>query len=157
MTPASTDASSGRHRARLTPSRLAAIGLGGMTGACLRWWVLGVWPVAGAGFPWPVLTINVAGSFILGLALAEEWDHPQGRLVLHDGLGIGFCGGLTTFSTFAVEVSNLTKSGGSATATAYVSLSVLLAAAGVFAGAAVLRRSRAVTMLVETDELGELD
>lgn len=132
--------------------RFAAISLGGMLGATVRWGVLHVWPVTGTEFPWPVMTINIVGSVILGVALAEEWDHPVRKVVFGDGIGVGFCGGLTTFSTFAVEVSMLGKAGHGDAALAYVVSSVVLAAAGVFVGASVLRRARAATLPVETDE-----
>lgn len=123
------------------------IAIGGALGAALRWAV--VTTVDPGAFPWPVLAVNVLGSVVLGVALADEWRHPNARLVLHDGVGIGFCGGLTTFSTFAVEVVELTRDGDTATAAAYVAASVLTTVAGVAVGAAALRRFRAVTLPVE--------
>ena len=65
--------------------------------------MIAAWPV-GTGLPWTVFLLNCGGSFVLGVLLAEEWAHPRARLLLHDAGGIGFCGGLTTFSTYAVEV-----------------------------------------------------
>jgi CrcB protein len=132
-------------------SRFAAVSLGGMGGATLRWAVLNVWPVNGPVFPWPVMIINIVGSVILGMALAEEWVHPRWKLIMGDGVGVGFCGGLTTFSTFAVEVSMMGKAGNGASAVVYVLASVMLAVAGVFAGASLLRRTRAATLPVEGD------
>lgn len=121
--------------------RAAAIAIGGVAGAALRWAVLSA--VAAGRFPWPVLALNVAGSLVLGAVLAEEWSRPSARLFLHDAAGIGFCGGLTTFSTFAVEVVELARGGHAATALAYALASVGGAVAGVVAGAAALRRVRA--------------
>jgi fluoride exporter len=75
----------------------------------LRW---AVFTSVDAGrFAWPVLAVNVAGSLILGVQLAEEWSHPRARLVLHVAGGIDFCGSLTTFSTFSVEEVTLSKDG----------------------------------------------
>jgi CrcB protein len=57
------------------------------------------------------MTVNVAGCFLIGLlcALADKGNllSPQRRLLLITG----FCGGFTTFSTFASENINLLKSG----------------------------------------------
>lgn len=136
--------------------RFAAVAVGGMAGAAARWAALNVWPVTGLAFPWPVLTINVIGSVILGTALAEQWGHPRWRLLLHDGVGVGFCGGLTTFSTFAVEVAALGRAGQGRDAFAYAVLSVALAVAGVVAGALALRQTRAITLPVEGDELDDI-
>jgi CrcB protein len=116
-------------------------------GALLRWAVVSSIPVG--TFPWTVLMVNVAGSVLLGVVLAEEWNHPTKRLLLHDGGGIGFCGGLTTFSTFALEVVELGRGDEYAIATIYVVASVVGTIAGVIAGAGVLRRLRALTLPVE--------
>ena len=127
--------------------RAAAVAIGGAAGAALRWAVLTT--VEPGSFPWPVLVINIVGSLLLGAVLAEEWAHPSARLVLHDLAGIGFCGGLTTFSTFAVEIVDLSRDGRLGTAVIYGVASVVGALAGIVVGAAALRRARAVTLPLE--------
>lgn len=127
---------------------MTAVAAGGAAGAALRWLALAVVEQSG-GIPWTVLVINVAGSFALGVLLAEEWTHPSARIVLHDAGAIGFCGGLTTFSTFTVEVVDLVRAGDAGLAVTYGVLSVVLSLAAVFAGPAMLRRVRAVNLPVE--------
>ena len=56
--------------------------------------------------PWGTLVVNVVGSGVLG-ALAASPSRPKQMLVL----GVGFCGALTTFSTFSVDMVQLVKSG----------------------------------------------
>lgn len=127
--------------------RVAAVAIGGVAGAGLRWAVLT--SIEPGTFPWPVFVINVVGSVLLGVLLAEEWTHPSFRVLLHDAGGIGFCGGLTTFSTFSVEVVNLIRAGETAIAITYTTLSIFAAIVGVIAGAAALRRLRTLSLALE--------
>ena len=136
-------------RASWDRRRVAAIAIGGAAGAALRWAV--VTSVEVGRFPWPVFTLNVSGSVLLGLLLAEEWSHPRARLLLHDVGGIGFCGGLTTFSTFSLEVVNLGRDGDASLAVIYTVASVVAAIAGVTFGAAALRRVRAIAQPLEEE------
>jgi CrcB protein len=126
---------------------VVAVAVGGVVGAALRWAVLA--SVDAGRFPWPVFAVNVAGSLTLGVLLAEEWSHPRARLVLHDAGGIGFCGSLTTFSTFSVEVVHLYNDGDVGTAVVYTDASFAASIAAVVAGAAALRRLRALTLPLE--------
>ncbi|MEE8394767.1 MAG: fluoride efflux transporter CrcB [bacterium] len=81
-----------------------AVALGGAVGAATRYLVSGwVQNAAGGAFPLGTLAVNVAGSFIIGvvlqLATGRVVFSPEARLLLTTG----FCGGLTTFSTFSHE------------------------------------------------------
>lgn len=134
-------------RASWDRRRALAVAVGGAAGAGLRWAVLT--SVEPGRFPWPVLVINIAGSVLLGVLLAEESKHPVRRALVHDGGAIGFCGGLTTFSTFAVEVVNLTRAGDAGLAALYAVVSLVAAVAGVLCGAAGMRRIRAAGLPVE--------
>src|SRR5215216_7757954 len=49
---------------------------------------------------WSTVGINVVGSFLLGLLVAEHWFERDVR----EAIGVGFLGGFTTFSTFSVQV-----------------------------------------------------
>ena len=49
---------------------------------------------------WSTVGINVAGSFLLGLLVAEHWFDRD----LREAVGVGFLGGFTTFSTFSVQI-----------------------------------------------------
>lgn len=61
-------------------------------------------------FPWGILAVNAVGSLILGcLGAAVVHDHLATDLALL--LGTGFCGGLTTFSTFGYDTVRLLESG----------------------------------------------
>ncbi|MGQ0432156.1 MAG: fluoride efflux transporter FluC [Microthrixaceae bacterium] len=130
--------------------RAVAIALGGVAGATVRW-AATVTVVPSGDMPWTVLAINVLGSVLLGALLAEEWGHPSARLVLHSAGAIGFCGGLTTFSTFTLEVVNLVRDGNATLAATYGVLSVALSVAGVLGGAAALRRVRAIALPLEEE------
>lgn len=119
-------------------------------GAATRWLVV---ELAGTThrFPWPVLAVNLMGSFLLGMLLAEEPGHPRLRLALHDLGAIGFCGGLTTFSTFAVEVAELADRGDARLAAIYGVASLTGTVAAVIAGAALLRGVRAIRLPLEEE------
>ena len=64
----------------------------------------------GTAYPWGTWTVNVAGSFVLGVVFAAG---PTWLLTL---AGTGFCGALTTFSTFGYETVRLAEEGETATA-----------------------------------------
>lgn len=87
-------------------------------------------------FPVATLTVNLVGSLLLGLLVGWIGDRvaPGVRLALFTGL----LGGFTTFSTFALETSELWRSGQSVTALSYLALSVAagvsLALVGVIVG-----------------------
>ena len=67
---------------------------------------------AAARFPWATFVVNMVGSFVLGIALtalADERGPPRRRCGRSSA--VGFCGGLTTFSTWMVESVLLTRDG----------------------------------------------
>jgi CrcB protein len=105
--------------------------LGGMVGAPLRFLTdKAVQSRHDSVFPWGTFAINVSGAFILGaIAAATAHHHLAPNLSLL--LGTGFCGGLTTFSTFSYETVRLMEDGSLAEAgfNAVGSLAVGLAAA----------------------------
>lgn len=111
------------------------VALGGAAGAVLRYAVaLWVGAPRGVGFPWATFAVNVAGSLVLGLvvALVPPGD-PRRLLPL---LAVGFCGGLTTFSTFGLETVSLVQARAYGLAAAYVGASLAAAFAAVWAGLA---------------------
>lgn len=77
---------------------MIVVAVGGVAGALLRWVVGEV--VTDAAMA--VLVVNTAGTGLLGAVTRGALQGPPVRRLL---IGVGFCGGLTTFSTFAVEVA----------------------------------------------------
>ena len=67
------------------------------------------------------VAINVVGSFLLGLLVAGHWFGRD----LREGLGVGFLGGFTTFSTFSVQAVLEVEAGEPGRAITYVVTSVL--------------------------------
>ncbi|MEV4412445.1 fluoride efflux transporter CrcB [Catellatospora sp. NPDC049609] len=108
------------------------VALGAAVGAPLRYLVdRAVQARHDSVFPWGTLTVNVAGSFILGLlAGGAAAGAVPGSLTA--ALGTGFCGALTTYSTFGYETLRLAETGATRLALLNVTISVafgLLAAA----------------------------
>jgi len=88
-----------------------AVFIGGGTGSVLRWFLgMKLNPLHNA-IPIGTLTANLAGAFIIGMGLAwfNRMPHidPLWKLLITTG----FCGGLTTFSTFSAEVVFLLQDG----------------------------------------------
>lgn len=81
-------------------------------------------------FPWGTFAVNVVGCFILGF-IAERSD-PQVQLLL----GAGFCGALTTYSTFSYETLRLAEEGSLRYALVNVVGSVLCGVLAAVTGAA---------------------
>ena len=123
----------------MTRHAALAVAAGGVLGATLRWAVFDHVTVGGR-FPWATLALNVAGSLVLGIALGLQHSRDEHHVLLRDLLGIGFCGGLTTFSTFAVEVAVLMRSSDAAMAATYATTSVLVALSALLVGAALAGR-----------------
>ena len=112
-----------------------AIAIGGALGAVARWLVSdGLQRWLGRGFPWGTLAVNVAGSFVLGLAVVLLIDRLALGPVWRAGILIGFVGAFTTFSTFAVETIELAGDGLTLRAGANVAASVLCCLAAAWAG-----------------------
>jgi fluoride exporter len=89
-------------------------------------------PLGPAALPWTIVAVNVAGSFLLGLLVAEP--------AAADALGAGFLGGFTTFSTFSVQIVTDVDGGRPGRALAYLAVSVAGGIAAAAAGCALGRR-----------------
>jgi CrcB protein len=98
------------------------VAVGAAVGAPLRYLVdRAVQRRCGTGFPWGTLTVNTVGSGVLGVLAGASAG--EGATAL---LGVGFCGALTTYSTFGYEDGLR----GRALAYALVSTGAALGAAG---------------------------
>jgi CrcB protein len=87
---------------------VAVVALTGGVGATVRYLVQSRWPATGTRIPLGVLTVNAVGSLIAGAALGFAiTDHAPTEVTAL--IISGFCGGLTTFSTFTVETVQLAQ------------------------------------------------
>lgn len=84
------------------------VALGGFGGAISRYAMIQfIGARFSTAFPYGTLTVNVIGSFALGLLLGTDMD--QDSKYSFAGLGIGFLGSFTTFSTYAVESLHMSQ------------------------------------------------
>lgn len=90
---------------------LLLVFLGGGMGSALRFLISKYMNNPQLSFPYGTFTVNILGSLILGIVLGWAMKNNALNSDLHIILAVGFCGGFTTFSTFAFENQALLKSG----------------------------------------------
>ena len=115
-------------RVRVDPREPAAVFLGGFAGALARAALGEGLPAEPGTWPWATFAVNLAGAFLLGLVLG-------GSRLRRSLLGTGFCGALTTFATFQLELLRMLDLGQVALALGYAVAIVTLGLAAVAAGA----------------------
>ena len=111
------------------------IGVGGGIGSILRYLTaVFVSKYFQTSFPWGTFVVNILGCLLIGLLLGLFERHQLTNPDLKYLFATGFCGGYTTFSTFAAENVNLLQSGNSLTVFAYIAASVLVGLFAVWVG-----------------------
>ena len=117
---------------------LIQVALGGALGASSRYLTgLATIRILGAGYPWGTLTVNIVGSFLMGVvvvALAQTGGNRYAPLLM-----TGFLGGFTTFSAFSLDAISMYERGAVGLAAGYVLASVILSLAALMAGLWVAR------------------
>lgn len=116
------------------------ISIGAIVGANLRYFIAQyVARLASPGFPYGTLVINITGSFILGFFLIWTTERvladPHWRLLI----AVGFCGGYTTFSSYAFETFALMEQGQWVASVVNIAASNVLALLAVILGAIAAR------------------
>lgn len=120
--------------------QLLLVALGGAIGATLRH-LVGVLTLRwlGSGLPWGTLTVNIVGSFVMGVVVELIARRFDASMELRMFLMTGILGGFTTFSSFSLDTAVLWERGDTGLAFTYVAASVTLSIAALFAGLAVVR------------------
>ena len=120
-----------------TSSAIVWVFVGGAAGTALRWIAEEAFPARDGQWPWGTFAVNLVGAFILGAlseGLARLGDDVGWRRRTRLAVGTGFCGALTTYSAFALELSLLGKGEHGVLAVGYalatVVVGVLLALSG---------------------------
>ncbi len=125
---------------QFSPIIFACVALGGALGAISRH-VVSHWmnSLLGHGFPWGTFTVNIVGSFMMGLIIelgALKFSiGPELRAIIITG----FLGAFTTFSTFSLDVATLYERGNFALAALYVTVSVFIGISALFGAMALVR------------------
>lgn len=110
---------------RLQAGVVLAVLVGGFFGGLARYGIDEAFPTATTRFPWPTFAINLSGAFALALLLVLVLEvFPPTRFV-RPGLGTGFLGAYTTFSSLATSTDQLAAHGHVGVAAAYAIGSVV--------------------------------
>jgi CrcB protein len=111
---------------------LLLVGLGGSIGSMARY--AATWLIKSKTFPYATLTVNIIGSFIIGMLFAiiikEDGLTDNWKLFLATGI----CGGFTTFAAFSLENMGLLQNGKTGMAVIYILLSIVLGVLATFLG-----------------------
>lgn len=103
---------------------VAAVAAGGFVGGLLRYGAGVAWPAPSDSWPWSVFAVNTAGAFLLALLLVLVLEVLPPSPYVRAGLGTGFCGSLTTFSSVVTGVDQLAAHGHAGLAAGYLAASV---------------------------------
>ena len=121
-------------------SVVVAIAVGGAAGALSRYGLDNlIERHSESVFPWATFMINATGCLVVGFIIAALVDRQHAPYWLRAGLVVGFCGGYTTFSTFAQESLDLLEANRGGVALAYAGASVFVGVAAVWLGARLAR------------------
>lgn len=116
------------------------VAVGGAIGSVARYLTaIAMTRLLGPAFPWGTITVNIVGSFAIGLLtelVARKFSAPMEMRLL---LVVGFLGGFTTFSSFSLDTMALVERGPVWIAFSYVLASVLLSLTAAFGGLALGR------------------
>ena len=120
------------------------VAVGGAIGSVLRYQLgrgMTHWlgPQAVTAFPWATLTVNLLGSFAMGLLAGFLARYGQGGEQWRLLLGVGLLGGFTTFSAFSLELMVLAERGQAAQAFIYAAISVLAGLSALYLGLIAMR------------------
>lgn len=114
---------------------ILAIFIGGGLGSLSRYGISIMLRTYSMDFPFATLLVNIIGSLILGFTIALFWNKAHLNDTVRLAIAVGFCGGLTTFSTFSWETFDLIKNGEFILAVIYALISVLTCILAVSLGA----------------------
>lgn len=115
---------------------------GGAIGAGLRFLVNQGFATRGlTTFPWATLTVNVVGGLLMGFIMTLVLERFEGSPEMRTFLATGILGGLTTFSAFTYELSQMITADGLASPRLfiYVAASIFMSLAALYAGMALAR------------------
>jgi CrcB protein len=115
------------------------VAVAGGLGAISRYYLSGLAQRVGSGFPYGTLTVNLVGSFLLGLIMQTGISTDLMPRALRLALTIGFLGAFTTFSTFSYETLGYLEDGAWLTASLNVLINVVPGIIAVFLGAFLAR------------------
>lgn len=119
---------------------IAAIAAGGAIGAVLRHLISQFsLHVAGPEFPWGTVSVNIIGSFVMGVLVALFAHYGNPSQELRAFLTVGVLGALTTFSTFSLDVATLWERGDILATGSYIAVSVVFSILALFAGLYLVR------------------
>lgn len=123
---------------------LAAIALGGVVGAEMRYGLGLLVPHATARWPTATLLVNTTGCFLIGVLMVMINELTEPHRLARPLLGVGLLGGYTTFSTYATDVAQLLSADQGGTALTYLALTPLMALLAAWAGATLTRAASAL-------------
>jgi CrcB protein len=119
------------------------IGIAGALGSMCRYW-LGIlisdWVGLRTSLPVATLTVNVLGSLAMGVLVAVFASRGEMDARLRMALAVGFLGGFTTYSSFALETVGLLEQRSLQLAALYITLTLFAAGFACYAGLLVGRR-----------------
>jgi CrcB protein len=122
-------------------SQIISIAAGGALGSVLRYGMsTWVYSLAGRGFPYGTLVVNVLGCLAMGVLFVLLVERMGATAVWRAGLLIGMLGGFTTFSTFSIETFNLIEQGDMAKAAGNIVASLILCVCATWLGVILARQ-----------------
>ncbi len=118
--------------------RALLIGGFGFVGTLARYWLQGaVQRLSSSTFPYGTLSVNVVGSFVVGLVATLTLERAALSPTWRTAILLGFCGGFTTYSAFAYETFELLRTGDPWRGIANIAAQLALGIAAVWVGYAV--------------------
>jgi fluoride exporter len=122
--------------------RTLSILAGGAAGALARAGVSEALPHGAGQWPWATFGVNLAGAALLAWAMTRLGEMVAPTRYWRLLIGTGFCGALTTFSTFQVETIRLARDGHTALGLGYATASMAAGMAAAVGATVLARRHR---------------